>query len=59
MIDDAFKLTLDIVYPSLKCEALPEPVNVSLNIESKFKVDGYEDDFNMWGEKFYRLKSHI
>jgi hypothetical protein len=29
MIDDAFKLTLDIVYPSLKWEALPEPVNVS------------------------------
>jgi hypothetical protein len=48
MIDDAFKLTLDILFPPLpEFEASP-PVT--------FSVDGYSDDLNMWGDKFAKLK---
>ncbi len=61
MLDDAFKLTLDVVFPPLKGDALPdrdaldmEQTNVT---DEKFPVTGYPDDMNMWGEKFYKFRT--
>ncbi len=50
MLDDAFKLTLDVLFP---------PINKSLHkvVEDQlFKVDGYPDAVNMWGESFYSIR---
>jgi hypothetical protein len=51
MLDDAFKLTLDVVFPPLKDEALPERDDYAPS-NHKFPVRGYPDEFNMWGESF-------
>ena len=58
MLDDAFKLTIDVVYPPLKGDALPanDDDQVVINNEQKFPVDGYQDDDNMWGYRFYRFR---
>lgn len=56
MLDDALKLTLDVVFPPLKDEALPERENQVVS-HDKFPVRGYPDDFNMWGESFYKFRS--
>lgn len=57
MIDDAFKLTLDLVFPPLKTDNLPErdPLD-GLVGEGAFEVEGYADEFNMWGDKFYSFR---
>ena len=52
MLDDAFKLTLDQVYPALRADQLPEREWT----QERFAVDGYADSLNMWGEKFYKLR---
>lgn len=58
MLDDAFKLTLDLVFPPLKGDALPERgSDQPAVIEEKFSVAGYPDDLNMWGEPFYNFRS--
>ena len=54
LLDDAFKLTLDQVYPALKGDQLPD--KNPEHSEGPFKVEGYPDDVNMWGEKFYKLR---
>lgn len=60
MIDDAFKLTLDVLFPALKGDALPDrddsyedqpPIT-----EEKFSVKGYANDYNMWGDKIYKFR---
>ena len=48
MLDNAFKLTLDQVWPPHQLkesdrECVPET----------FAVDGYPNDQNLWGESFY------
>mmetsp|Transcript_3788 Transcript_3788/g.6469 ORF Transcript_3788/g.6469 Transcript_3788/m.6469 type:complete len:107 (+) Transcript_3788:78-398(+) len=43
MIDDAFRLTLDVVYPP--------PFSNSGN-RKKFGIDGYDDDENLWRHVF-------
>ena len=57
MLDDAFKLTLDVLYPppqeSLGENNLPIDSQISLdpppiNNRSKFKVSGVPDDVIMW-----------
>jgi hypothetical protein len=59
MLDDAFKITLDVVYPPLKGDALPERdqddsfVNVA---DEKFQVQGYPNEVNMWGTSFYKFR---
>jgi hypothetical protein len=54
MLDDAFKLTLDLIYPQLKGDQLPEREDQFT--DDKFVVQGYPDDLNMWGEKFYKFR---
>ena len=49
MLDDAFKLTLDVLYPPLKGDQLPESAQDEVVSNEKFSVDGYADDYNMWG----------
>lgn len=49
MLDDAFKLTLDVLYPALKGDQLPESAQDEAVSNEKFSVDGYADDYNMWG----------
>ena len=50
MINDAFKLTLDSLFPPLPefAEAMPESCD-------KFSVDNYADSVNMWGERLLKL----
>ena len=43
MLDDAFKLTLDVVFPPLKDEALPENED-QVHSNEKFPVRGYPND---------------
>ena len=58
MVNDAFKLTLDVVFPPLKPDQLPdrdqslEPAQPPI-IKERFSVPGYPEDFNMWGEKLF------
>ena len=40
MIDDAFKLTLDLVFP-------PIPQYVSIN-RKQYSIDNYSDEENVW-----------
>jgi len=42
MLDDAFKLTLDINFPKLK------EYDAKSNLHKTYPIKGYEDDFNMW-----------
>lgn len=50
MINDAFKLTLDSLFPPL-----PEFVEVRPESCDKFSVDNYADSVNMWGERLLKL----
>ena len=47
MLDDAFKLTLDQLYPPIS--------NLKFKKEEQrfFEVDGYQDEQNLWGDFFY------
>ena len=60
MIDDALKLTLDVIYPPLRGDHLPEQTQdedtVVLSQSESFSVDGYDDDTNMWGERIYKFR---
>ena len=59
MVDDALKLTLDVVFPPLKGDALPEhePEDSKSKFENcSFTVLGYPDELNMWGECFYKFR---
>ena len=68
MLDDAFKLTLDVMFPPLTpakiAEALgneegEEPVQ---NRQTVFPVPGYPDNENLWGDQpFYilRVPGHV
>ena len=47
MIDDAFKLTLDVLFPPVI--PMPEP-------KKAFPVEGYDDQDNLW-QPIYTLKS--
>ena len=58
MLDDALKLTLDVVFPPLKDEDMPERDDCAPS-NDKFAVRGYPDDYNMWGESFYKFRSKI
>ena len=55
MIDDAFKLTLDILFP-------PPKNFYGIGIESKinkyYTVDGYDDSVNMW-KHIYTMKTPL
>ena len=68
MLDDAFKLTLDVIYPPIQnlklfkksddeqfgADYLQQETQQLNNGESpRFHVDGYADDLNMWGDSFY------
>lgn len=55
MLDDALKLTLDVVFPPFKDEAIPLSDSIALKY-SKFPVHGYPDDQNLWGNSFYKLR---
>ena len=59
MLDDAFKLTLDVVFPPLKGNALPDRDALDIDqpaiTNEKFHVPGYDDEYNMWGVKFYHF----
>lgn len=61
MLDDAFKLTIDLLYPPLKGDELPvnDEDQVVISNEQRFPVDGYQDDDNMWGYRFYRFRPPV
>ena len=50
MLDDAFKLTLDLLFPQFT------KGSCTVGTDSAFRVDGYPDSDNMWGESFYNLR---
>ena len=47
MIDDALKMTLDIIFPSIKTYSSPSPPPV-------YSVTGYPDDLNMWYAYYFK-----
>jgi len=51
MIDDAFKLTLDVHFPPPKDQVKEDQGKSS----EAYKVDGYKDNENIW-EHIYTLK---
>jgi|LauGreDrversion4_2_1035121.scaffolds.fasta_scaffold86003_2 hypothetical protein len=65
MLNDAFKLTLDVLYPPLKGFTAPKQADdpgstvndplqdIASPLQEKFSVDGYPDEVNMWGDSFY------
>jgi hypothetical protein len=69
MLNDAFKLTLDVIYPPVKGLVKTQEEPVITGIDSvkdltnpqpeAFKVDGYADDHNMWGDSFYQFRSPL
>ena len=61
MLDDAFKLTIDLMFPPIApakiAEALGEEEGGSHARTEVFKVDGHADTENLWGEQpFYILR---
>lgn len=68
MLDDAFKLTLDYLYPPIKdlkvfkkaeegsSEAAATQSEQQVGTDKNFHVDGYPDDQNLWGEPFYKFR---
>ena len=52
MLDDAFKLTVDVLFPSYNKQEQAQP----------FKIDGYDDSVNMWDyvytQKPAKAKNH-
>ena len=66
MLDDAFKLTLDVMFPPLTpakiAEALGEEGEPVPNKPTVFPVPGYTDSENLWGDQpFYilRVPGHV
>ena len=61
MLDDAFKLTLDQLFPPLpsaKLEQYESAESPPRNGGERFPVPGYTDDENMWGaQPFYTLRT--
>lgn len=55
MLDDAFKMTLDVVYPALARDQLPEREGAPS--QEHFPVAGYPDEQNLWGECFYQFRA--
>lgn len=60
MLDDAFKLTLDVMFPPLTpakmLEALGDEFDPN-HKQSSYPVDGYTDNENLWGDQaFYILR---
>lgn len=59
MLDDAFKLTLDVVYGQIsnfKKANNDNDDNIADELASEkkiYSVDGYNDEQNMWGNYFY------
>lgn len=61
MLDDAFKLTLDMMFPPLApakiAEAVGEEESGPLTRTAVFPVDNHPDNENLWGEQpFYILR---
>jgi hypothetical protein len=48
MLDDAFKLTIDVCFPPLYAEH-------RLPVESRYTVEGYSSSENMW-QLLYTMK---
>ena len=62
MLDDAFKLTLDVMYPPFPPAKLQEALGddydpATASKKTVFPVPGYQDTENLWGEQpFYILR---
>ena len=57
MLDDAFKLTLDQLFPPLPPQKLEQYEHEERGPSGPFKVPGHKDDENMWGDQpFYTLR---
>ena len=60
MLDDAFKLTLDVMFPPMPAAKLMEALGDDYDPNSKietFPVPGYTDTENIWGDQpFYILR---
>lgn len=54
MLDDAFKLTLDVLYPPIPNLKIYKPRDEPE--EEAFPVDGYPNEENLWGSCFYRFR---
>lgn len=60
MLDDAFKLTLDQLFPPLPSAKLEQygAESPPRGTGQQFAVPGYKDDENMWGaQPFYTLRT--
>ena len=51
MVNDAFKLTLDPLFPPL-----PEFAEIKPESCERFSVDNYADSVNLWGERLLKLR---
>ena len=47
MIDDAFKLTVDVLFPRPQNQSAPTENNGAEDLQH-FKIDGYPDSENLW-----------
>ena len=60
MLDDAFKLTLDVIYPPMPPAKIAEALGEEESLQTKvttFPVEGYPDTENLWGDQpFYILR---
>lgn len=56
MLDDAFRLTIDKMFPPLRPEDCPEQDSETRLTSEVFSVDGYDDEQNLWGYKFYKFR---
>ena len=60
MLDDAFKLTLDVMYPAMPPAKIAEALGEDEALPkgpAVFPVEGYSDTENMWGDQpFYILR---
>lgn len=60
MLDDAFKLTLDVMFPPLPMQKLIEAQGDDFDPNFKprtFPVPGHDDGENLWGDQpFYILR---
>ena len=61
MIDDAFKLTIDVLYPPLKQDVAADNTNNSEECfgssDEIFPVVGYPNTYNMWGDRVYKFRA--
>ena len=57
LLDDAFKLTLDVLYPPLyNIKPLQENDENDEKVQKSVSVEGYPDSQNLWGEPFYQFR---